>query len=197
MDTRPGLQAVLEQVRRKACDVVIVQRMSRLARNARDLLNLSDEFRQLGVALITLKERIDFGTSYGRAMFGMLSAIAELERDIIEEQMTENREARWRAARCFVGKVPFGYRWNKGESRLELDEREREVYLKIIDLYLNRGMSYKAICLHLREQGIKCRRADFSQGVLSGILKNPLDFLSDKTNKRRKTKVFMRIATAI
>ena len=108
MDTRPGLQAVLDQVRRKACDVVIVQRMSRLARNARDLLNMSDDFRKLGVALVTLKERVDFSTSYGRAMFAMLSAIAELERDIIEEQMTENREARWRAARCFVGKVPFG-----------------------------------------------------------------------------------------
>ena len=183
MDARPGLQAVLEQVRRKACDVVIVQRMSRLARNARDLPNLSDEFRQRDVALITLKERIDFSTSYGRAMFAMLSAIAELERDIIEEQMTENRQARWRAGRCFVGKVPFGYRWNKGETKLEVDEREKEVYLQIIDLYLNRGMGYKAVCHHLRQQGTRCRRADFSPGVLSGILNNPIYYGHYVVNK--------------
>ena len=66
----------------------------------------------------------------------MLAAIAELEREVIREQMDENKMAKWREYRTFIGKPPFGYRWNKTTRRLEIDEKEERIYTQIVAMYL-------------------------------------------------------------
>ena len=70
-------------------DVVIVESISRIARNVRDLLAITAELSDKGVEFISLKESIDTTTPQGRFMLTVFGAMAELERESILERQRE------------------------------------------------------------------------------------------------------------
>jgi len=86
-ERRPGLDALLQAVRRRQVDVVVCTKLDRLARSVRHLVTLGEEFRALGVELVVLDQAVDTTTSGGRALFGMLAVFAEFERDLIRERV--------------------------------------------------------------------------------------------------------------
>ncbi len=106
-------------------------------------------------------------------MFGMLSCVAQLEKDIIEEQMKENKLARWRNNETFIGKAPFGYQWNKKTKAIEIDDKQSVIYKNIVNMYVYQGMTFRDIVVRLRKDGIKCKRSWFSNSTISYMLKNP------------------------
>lgn len=171
---RPALQELLQDAKNKDFEAVVISRLSRFGRNARELLNNIHILQQSSVILISIKEQIDLSTPYGRAMVGLLAVIAELEREVITEQMSESKMIKWRENRMFNGKPPYGYRWNKETNTLEIMPEEEEVYKKIVDFYLNYGMSLKDIGIRLKEDGIISKKAPFSSSTLSYILKNSI-----------------------
>ncbi len=64
-------------------DTLIVHRLSRLARNTRELLNIYNDLREAGVGLRSVKEGFDFNSTIGKVVLTVLAAIAELERETI------------------------------------------------------------------------------------------------------------------
>lgn len=58
--------------------------MDRLARSTFDLQKIAKDLEERGIALVFIKEQIDFSTPSGKLMFTMLGAIAEFERDLIK-----------------------------------------------------------------------------------------------------------------
>jgi site-specific DNA recombinase len=172
-EKRHGLLRLLEDAKAKRFDCLIIHRLSRFGRNARELLNNVEELNKNGVKLISLKEDIDFANSYGRALLAMLAAIAQLERDIINEQMTENKIARWKRGDTFIGKPPYGYIWNKDKKVIEINPEESDIYKRIVNMYIYEGMSYRDITIKLKEEGIICKRAPFSNVTIQYILNNP------------------------
>ena len=84
---RKQLQSCLEYVREG--DVLYVCKLDRLARNVRDLLNLSGKLEEQGVGLHVLDQNLDTTTSSGRLLFNMLGVIAEFENDIRKERQLE------------------------------------------------------------------------------------------------------------
>ncbi len=87
IDRRPGLDRLMADARAGKLDVVAVWRFDRFARNTRHLLVSMEEFKAVGVDFVSLREQVDTSTPLGRAMFTILSAISELERDIIRERV--------------------------------------------------------------------------------------------------------------
>lgn len=79
--SRPELDKLREYMREG--DTVCVLKIDRLARSTRDLLNLVQEFADAGVTLRVLEQNIDTSTSEGKFLLNVLSAVAELERDMI------------------------------------------------------------------------------------------------------------------
>ncbi len=73
-------------------DMVIVESISRIARNTRDLLSIVSELTEKGVEFISLKENIDTTTPQGRFMLTVFGALAELERENILERQREGIE---------------------------------------------------------------------------------------------------------
>ena len=173
INKRPDLIRLLQDAKAKKFEYLIIQRLSRLGRNARDLLNIVHELEECRVKLISIKDNIDLSNSYGRAIFGMLSSVAQLEKDIIKEQMRENKLVRWKNNEAFIGKPPFGYRWNKKLKSIEIDNNEAETYKRIVSMYVDRGMTFRDIVIKLRGEGIKCKRSWFSNSTISYMLKNP------------------------
>lgn len=84
---RPELQKMLDYVRRG--DTVVVESISRFARNTRDLLELIERLAEKGVEFISQKEAIDTSTPTGRFMLTVFGAVAELEREYILQRQRE------------------------------------------------------------------------------------------------------------
>lgn len=86
-NSRPALDQMMNDVRKRLCDAVIVWRFDRFARSTRHLLSALEEFRCLGVQFISYQENVDTNTALGQALFTIVSAVAQLERDLIRERV--------------------------------------------------------------------------------------------------------------
>ena len=84
---RPELKKMLTFIREG--DTVVIESISRLARNTKDLLLLVDEFSKRGGAFVSQKENIDTTTPTGKFILTVFGAIAELERDYILQRQAE------------------------------------------------------------------------------------------------------------
>jgi DNA invertase Pin-like site-specific DNA recombinase len=86
-DKRPGLDELMADAKKKKFDVVLVWRFDRFARSTKHLITALEEFRHLGIDFISYHENIDTSSPLGKAMFTIVSAIAELERNILLERV--------------------------------------------------------------------------------------------------------------
>jgi DNA invertase Pin-like site-specific DNA recombinase len=93
-------------------DIVIVESISRIARNTRDLLAIVSDLTEKGVEFVSLKENIDTTTPQGRFMLTVFGALAELERESILERQREGIE---------IAKREGKY---KGRKPVDVDEKQ-------------------------------------------------------------------------
>ncbi len=84
---RPELQRMLSFVRKG--DTVIVESISRFARNTKDLLDLVEKLTEKNVEFVSKKEAIDTTTPSGKFMLTIFGAVAELEREYILQRQKE------------------------------------------------------------------------------------------------------------
>lgn len=110
-DRRPALDRLMADARAGKLDIVAVWRFDRFARDTRHLLTAMDEFRQLGVHFVSLREQVDTSTPMGKAMFTIISAIGELEKDLIRERVVAGvRRAQAAGKHCGRPKVAMDLR---------------------------------------------------------------------------------------
>ena len=103
---RPSLKACFAFLREG--DTLIVESISRFARNTRDLLSLVARLQEMDVAFVSLKENIDTQTAQGRFMLTIFAACAELEREQILERQAEGI-ALAKAQGKYKGRAPVKY----------------------------------------------------------------------------------------
>lgn len=87
---RPALLEMLRFVREG--DTVVVESISRFARNTKDLLELTEQLNNKQVQFISQKEKIDTDTPAGKFMLTIFGAVAELEREYIRQRQREGIE---------------------------------------------------------------------------------------------------------
>jgi DNA invertase Pin-like site-specific DNA recombinase len=88
---RPELERMLDTLRKG--DVVVVQRLDRLGRSLKDLIELLDNFKKNDVQFISLNEKIDTTSAIGELAFHMIGSIAQFERRLISERTKAGLEA--------------------------------------------------------------------------------------------------------
>src|ERR1700720_1708304 len=86
-DSRPELNILMDDARKRQFDAIVVWRFDRFARSTKHLLLALEEFRSMGIQFISYQENIDTSSALGQAMFTIVSAVAQLERDIIRERV--------------------------------------------------------------------------------------------------------------
>ncbi len=86
-DSRPALNELMNDAKKRRFDVVLVWRFDRFARSTKHLILALEEFKNLGVDFISYQENIDTSSPLGSAIFTIISAVAQLERDIIAERV--------------------------------------------------------------------------------------------------------------
>ena len=86
-DSRPALNELMNDAKKRRFDVVLVWRFDRFARSTRHLINALEEFKNLRIDFVSYQENIDTSSPLGSAIFTIISAVAQLERDIIAERV--------------------------------------------------------------------------------------------------------------
>lgn len=175
-DDRPGLNELRKDAMNEKFKIIVFKKLSRFGRNARDLLNLYNEFEEeYNVGLVSLDDNIDTTTPNGKLMRTVLAGIAEFDRELIMGQMKAGKISKLKKHEIFIGEVPYGYHFVKERRKMEVDQGQRDVYKKIIDLYLNQGFSMDDVAAHLNQSNIKSPRdKTWTNTGLSYILKNPV-----------------------
>lgn len=107
---RKALKEMLAFARNQ--DIVIVESISRIARNTKDLLNIVAELSEKGVEFISIKENIDTTTPQGRFVLTIFGALAELEREQTRERAAEG---------IAIAKAEGKY---KGRQPIQINEAE-------------------------------------------------------------------------
>jgi DNA invertase Pin-like site-specific DNA recombinase len=87
-DSRPELNKLMEDARKRRFDAIVVWRFDRFARSTKHLLLALEEFRSLGIQFISYQENMDTSSPLGQALFTIVSAVAQLERDLIRERVS-------------------------------------------------------------------------------------------------------------
>ena len=182
-DTRPGFMQMIEDARKGMFQGIVFSRLSRFARNTADFLKYQKELKAQGINLFSIKEGLDPSTKMGEFAMTLMSLFAEWERETIREQMSDNKMAKWRDGRTFIGKPPFGYFWNKEEKKLKVNDTEAPIYHDIVQMYTGLSLSMKDIAIKLNDRGLKAKKKPFSSVVISDILKNPAYYGNYVLNK--------------
>jgi len=86
-ESRPALDNLIGDARKRLFDVVLVWRFDRFARSTKQLIMALEEFRSLGIDFISYQESVDTTSPAGKMLFTMISAFAEFEREIIRERV--------------------------------------------------------------------------------------------------------------
>ncbi|MDA2924022.1 recombinase family protein [Acidobacteria bacterium AH-259-L09] len=86
-DSRPALNQLMNDAKKRKFDVVLCWRFDRFARSTKHLILALEEFKNLGIDFVSFQENIDTSSPLGSAIFTIISAVAQLERDIIAERV--------------------------------------------------------------------------------------------------------------
>lgn len=170
---RAGLQAVIADAKAGKLDKVLVYKLDRLSRSQKDTLFLiEDAFISHGVEFESMTERFDTGTSFGRAMVGILAVFAQLEREQIKERMMLGKEGRAKSGKYHGGgKKPIGYEMQ--DKALIVNEYEAAQVREAFERYVN-GQSVKAIVDAFNGLGYVTSHGRWCVATLYHILENPL-----------------------
>lgn len=171
---RPALQELIADVRAGMIDKVVVYKLDRLSRSQKDTLELIENvFTRNGVDFESMTERFDTGTSFGKAMIGILAVFAQLEREQIKERMSMGKTGRAKEGKYSGGGLkPYGYKYANGE--LTTDEDEAQIVRKIFRYAID-GHSVSGIARLLEAQGYVGRSGKpISHTTVKQILRNEL-----------------------
>jgi len=152
---RPSAARLLDLVKARKVDAVIVHKLDRLTRSVRDLADLLDLFDRAGVALVSVTESLDTSTAAGRLVLNIMVSVGQWEREVIGERTRDALQSK-KARGERVGTVPFGYQLAADGITLEDNPTERRVLHTLRELR-DQGSTLAAIAAELNRQGFTTR----------------------------------------
>ena len=167
---RPALQKLISEV--DNYNGVLVYKLDRLSRSQKDTLHLiEDVFNKNNVSFISLNENLDTSTAFGKAMIGILSVFAQLEREQIAERMAMGKIGRAKSGKAtsWTDKTrPYGYVVKN--DIYQIVPHESKIVKDIFKSYLS-GSSISGIASDFSEKMIDGKVWHYS--TISRILQNP------------------------
>src|ERR1700730_1581841 len=134
---RPALRRLLDDIRARRIDVIVVYKVDRLTRSLADFAKLVELFDAHQVSFVSVTQAFNTTTSMGRLTLNMLLSFAQFEREITGERIRDKVAASKKRGIWMGGAVPFGYRV---ENRaLHVVEEHAEFVRELFRRYLEVG----------------------------------------------------------
>ena len=143
---RPALEQLIKDAKKKLFDTVLVYKLDRLSRSQKDTLYLiEDVFIENDIAFLSLQENFDTSTPFGKAMIGLLSVFAQLEREQIKERMQLGKLGRAKSGKSMMwARTSYGYDYHKETGTISVNSWQADTIRNIFDWYLS-GISITKI----------------------------------------------------
>ena len=167
---RPGLQRALEALQDGEASGLVVVKLDRLSRTTTDILGLVDQSNRDGWQLHSIREHLDTSSSHGRFVVGILSLLAQMEREQVAERTRNAMAELRRQGRRISGRAPFGYRFD-GDAVVP-DSKEQAILERILQLRAE-GLGARRIARALRGVGVRnprTRRA-WTHGTIGDVVR--------------------------
>jgi site-specific DNA recombinase len=182
---RPDYQRMLIDAENGKFSNLICYKLDRVSRSVLDFSNLFEKLQQLNINFVCVKENFDTNTPAGRAMLGMSSVFAQLEREMISERIRDNMLQLAKTGRWLGGMTPTGF---KSELLTYIDEgyKERKLYklspiteeLELIKLIYSKYLELRSLSKverYLLSNNIKTKtNKEWSKNKIQFILQNPV-----------------------
>lgn len=170
---RPAIIKLIKDAQHKKFDTVLVYKLDRLSRSQKDTLHLiEDVFLENGIDFVSLLEKFDTSTPFGKAMVGILSVFAQLEREQIKERMQLGKIGRAKSGKAMMwARVAYGYDYDQSTGELTVNEAQAIVIREIFADYLS-GMTIRKIKDKLNEKYPKT--PNWSYRAIRIIIENPV-----------------------
>jgi site-specific DNA recombinase len=179
---RPALQSLLEDIRRKLVDVVVVYKVDRLTRSLSDFARMVEIFDAHSVSFVAVTQQFNTTTSMGRLTLNVLLSFAQFEREVTGERIRDKIAASKRKGIWMGGLVPLGYQVRDRQLVIVPSEAEtvREIFqrhcelgsVRLLKHELDRGGIRSK--LRLAKNGVQSGGHSFCRGALYALLGNPI-----------------------
>jgi len=177
---RPDLQRLLDDIRARKLDVIVVYKVDRLTRSLADFAKLVELFDAHGVSFVSVTQQFNTTTSMGRLTLNVLLSFAQFEREVTSERIRDKIAASKRKGLWVGGPLPLGYQMKDGKIAVVEDEAERVrlIYRRYLELggvnALVRDLRERNICSKARLLATGATRGGvlFGRGSLFYLLRN-------------------------
>src|SRR5580698_9818435 len=162
---RPDLQRLLNDIRARKIDVIVVYKVDRLTRSLADFAKLVELFDAHGVSFVSVTQQFNTTTSMGRLTLNILLSFAQFEREVTAERIRDKVAASKRKGIWVGGNLPLGYEMKDG--KIAVVEEEAKQVRFIYRRYLELG-SVNELVRDLGQRNIKTKFKKLSTGTTRG-----------------------------
>ena len=162
---RPNLQRLLEDIRARKIDVIVVYKVDRLTRSLADFAKLVELFDAHGVSFVSVTQQFNTTTSMGRLTLNVLLSFAQFEREVTSERIRDKIAASKRKGLWVGGPLPLGYQMKDGKIAVVENEAEqvRLIYRRYLEL-----SGVNALVRDLKERNIRTKAKLLATGAIRG-----------------------------
>ena len=160
----------------KSFDAVVVFKLDRLGRNAKEILEVHDLLNEYKIVIISLTENIDTSTPHGKMYFTIIAAFSEMELGTIVLRTTLGKETKVRKGKYLNGpKTSYGYVYNLDEKFLRPIPQEAEVVRQMFK-WIKDGASIREVTRRLINLGINNSKghSNWDKSTVGKMLRHPV-----------------------
>ena len=183
---RPDFERLCEDIKNGLIKRVIVYKLDRISRSILDFSNLILFFEKYGVEFVSTTEKFDTSTPVGRAMLNICIVFAQLERETIQQRVSDAYHSRSKRGFYMGGKVPYGFKKENiiidgVKTSTYVDNEEEQFQLMLIySMYADASNSLGDIVRYLLKNDIEhLRDKNWHTSRISELLRNPVYVKSD------------------
>lgn len=177
---RPAFQKLMGEIIAGRVEKVIVYKLDRISRNLLDFMQMYSVFEEYKVAFVSVHEKFDTTNPMGKAMLAIAMVFAQMERETIQQRVTDNYFDRMSKGYYPGGAAPFGFLKTetkidgKRSAAYEPDPKTAPVLLSLFEQYATTNISLGELGHNLLKQGIPTSTGSHWTGSSLGrVLRNP------------------------
>lgn len=158
---RKYFKEMLKDAKEGKFSTILITKLDRAFRNVKEALITLDELNSIGVDFVSISEKIDTTSAMGRFFFTIISAFAELERELVKERVDMTKLDKFNRG-VATARSPIGYKFSKA-NKMIVPDKDAEKIKEIFKMTLNK-INWKEICSKFK----------INSSTYYNIIKNPM-----------------------